>query len=249
MSPASSTILERLLAAHRRGERLVLVFDYDGTLTPLVAHPSLAHLDPALRDVLARLAATPRVTVGVVSGRGLDDLIGMVGLEGLSYGGSTGLELELAGERRIPTEVLGKPAAARPADRRDRNPAAGLSRRLGGKKAVRFYRPLPATGIGSDRTAADRNGGFAGTACRQPARSGRTDGHRGGARHRAGQRHGACGPSSPTAAANRRPCCTPATPPTTRQRWRRPRHWAGSRSGLAWNRRRKPLIDCPIPLP
>jgi len=56
--------------------------------------------------VLARLAATPRVTVGVVSGRELGDLIDMVGLEGLSYGGSTGLELELAGERLIPTEAL-----------------------------------------------------------------------------------------------------------------------------------------------
>ena len=106
MPPASATILERLITVYQRGERLVLVFDYDGTLTPLVAHPSLAHLDPALRDVLARLAATPRVTVGVVSGRGLDDLIGMVGLEGLSYGGSTGLELKLAGDRLIPAEAL-----------------------------------------------------------------------------------------------------------------------------------------------
>ena len=106
MPPANATILERLITAYQRGERLVLVFDYDGTLTPLVAHPSLAHLDPALRDVLARLAATPRVTVGVVSGRGLDDLLGMIGLEGLSYGGSTGLELELAGERLIPAEAL-----------------------------------------------------------------------------------------------------------------------------------------------
>lgn len=106
MPPASSTILERLITAYQRGERLVLVFDYDGTLTPLVAHPRLAQLDPALRDVLARLVATPRVAVGVVSGRGLDDLIGMVGLEGLSYGGCIGLELELAGERRIPTEAL-----------------------------------------------------------------------------------------------------------------------------------------------
>ncbi|RUQ41361.1 MAG: trehalose-phosphatase [Candidatus Competibacteraceae bacterium] len=106
MPPVIATLLERLTAAYQRGERLVLIFDYDGTLTPLVAHPSLAHLDPALRDVLARLAAMPRVTVGVISGRGLDDLIGMVGLEGLSYGGSTGLELELAGERRIPTEAL-----------------------------------------------------------------------------------------------------------------------------------------------
>jgi trehalose-phosphatase len=106
MPPVSHVILERLLAAYRRGERLVLVFDYDGTLTPLVAHPRLAQLDPALRDLLDRLAALPRVAVGVVSGRGLDDLIGMVGLEELHYGGSTGLELELAGERLIPTEAL-----------------------------------------------------------------------------------------------------------------------------------------------
>lgn len=106
MPPASQAILQWLVAAYGRGERLVLVFDYDGTLTSLVAHPRLAHLDPALHGVLARLAAMPRVAVGVVSGRGLDDLIGMVGLERLSYGGSTGLELELAGERLIPAEAL-----------------------------------------------------------------------------------------------------------------------------------------------
>jgi len=106
MAPVATAILERLAAAHRRGDRLVLVFDYDGTLTPLVAHPRLARLDPASREVLARLAATPRVAVGVVSGRGLDDLIGMVGLAGMSYGGSTGLELELAGECLVSAEAL-----------------------------------------------------------------------------------------------------------------------------------------------
>ena len=31
MPPASATILERLITAYQRGERLVLVFDYDGT--------------------------------------------------------------------------------------------------------------------------------------------------------------------------------------------------------------------------
>lgn len=106
MPPVIATLLERLTAAYQRGERLVLDLRLRWDADPLVAHPSLAHLDPALRDVLAWLAAMPRVTVGVISGRGLDDLIGMVGLEGLSYGGSTGLELELAGERRIPTEAL-----------------------------------------------------------------------------------------------------------------------------------------------
>ncbi len=110
MPHSAPGVLQRLLAAQRRGERLVLVFDYDGTLTPLVAHPTLARLDPALRTVLARLAATPRVTVGVVSGRSLDDVAGMVGLPELCYGGSTGLELQLGGERQIPAEALGNRA-------------------------------------------------------------------------------------------------------------------------------------------
>jgi trehalose 6-phosphate phosphatase len=101
----SQRILNPLITVYQRGERLVLVFDYDGTLTPLVAHPNLAHLDPALRETLARLAALPRVTVGVVSGRGLDNLIGMVGLDGLYYGGACGLELDLLGERVIPAEA------------------------------------------------------------------------------------------------------------------------------------------------
>ncbi|MCP5158856.1 MAG: trehalose-phosphatase [Gammaproteobacteria bacterium] len=101
-----SLILKQLTAAYRAGQQLVLAFDYDGTLTPLAAHPRLAHLDPVLRGVLARLAARPRITIGIISGRGLDNLIGMVGLPGLSYGGSTGLELELAGKRRISAEAL-----------------------------------------------------------------------------------------------------------------------------------------------
>ncbi len=106
MSPVGHVMLERLVAAYWRGERLVLVFDYDGTLAPLVAHPSLARLDPALRGLLARLAATPRVTVGVVSGRALDNLMEVVGLAGLHFGGTCGLELDLCGERIIPAEAL-----------------------------------------------------------------------------------------------------------------------------------------------
>lgn len=106
MSPVGDVMLERLVTAYVQGQRLVLVFDYDGTLTPLVAHPSLAQLDPALRGLLARLAATPRVTVGVVSGRALDNLMEAVGLAGLCFGGTCGLELDLRGERCIPAEAL-----------------------------------------------------------------------------------------------------------------------------------------------
>lgn len=106
MTPTAHNILQRLCTAYDQGQRLVLVFDYDGTLTPLALLPHLAVFDPKSRQTLARLAAIPRVTVGVISGRGLDDLIHMVGLPGLHYGGSIGLELELAGKRDIATETL-----------------------------------------------------------------------------------------------------------------------------------------------
>ncbi|MBK8182189.1 MAG: hypothetical protein IPK63_04440 [Candidatus Competibacteraceae bacterium] len=42
MPTTDDIILQRLLAAYRHGHRLVLVFDYDGTLTPLMAHRSMA---------------------------------------------------------------------------------------------------------------------------------------------------------------------------------------------------------------
>lgn len=99
MASVANLLIDRLAAAYQQDRRLVLAFDYDGTLTPFAARPELARLDPALRGVLARLAATPRVTVGVISGRVLADVKRMVGLPGLHYGGTLGLELDLRGRR------------------------------------------------------------------------------------------------------------------------------------------------------
>ena len=101
MSDSLSRVLARLLAARRRGERLALLLDYDGTLTPLVEHPRLARLTPGTRLLLRLLAEQPGVCVGVLSGRALDDLKGMVGLPELAYSGLSGVELELAGERSV----------------------------------------------------------------------------------------------------------------------------------------------------
>jgi trehalose 6-phosphate phosphatase len=91
--------MARLLSAYRQGFPLALLFDYDGTLTPVVEHPVLARLDPHTLRLLQRLARQPRVEVGIISGRGLDDVRGMVGLPGLYYAGNCGLELDLLGKR------------------------------------------------------------------------------------------------------------------------------------------------------
>jgi len=86
-----------VVAAYRAGRPLALLFDYDGTLTPIVRHPSLARLPAANRDRLIRLAALPDVIVGVFSGRALAEVRAFVGIDGLYYAGSGGLELALGG--------------------------------------------------------------------------------------------------------------------------------------------------------
>jgi trehalose 6-phosphate phosphatase len=86
-----------LLAAYHAGEKLLLLFDYDGTLTPLVEHPWQAKLNPSTRELLADLAAQPHVHVGVLSGRRLDELEQLVGLPQLSYCGVSGIEMRLEG--------------------------------------------------------------------------------------------------------------------------------------------------------
>jgi trehalose-phosphatase len=72
-------------------QRLAVFLDYDGTLTPIVAHPSDAVLSDAARGQLARLAAL--CPVAVISGRDRADLESMVGLAGISYAGSHGFDI------------------------------------------------------------------------------------------------------------------------------------------------------------
>jgi len=88
--PSAFETLERLRAVMRAGE-LYLFFDYDGTLTPIVERPENAVLSERMRERLAALAE--QAFVAVISGRGLDDLKGRVGLESLAYAGSHGFEL------------------------------------------------------------------------------------------------------------------------------------------------------------
>lgn len=95
--------IDRVADVYGRGRPLAVLFDYDGTLTPIVRHPSLARLDSRVREQLRRLAALPGVRLGVISGRPLSEVRSLVGVEGVYYAGSGGLELDLVGqETRYP---------------------------------------------------------------------------------------------------------------------------------------------------
>ncbi len=77
--------------------RVLLLFDYDGTLTPIVARPETATLPDETRGLLLELAGMERFVVGVVSGRGLADLEALVAVPGLVYAGNHGLEIRGGG--------------------------------------------------------------------------------------------------------------------------------------------------------
>jgi trehalose 6-phosphate phosphatase len=72
--------------------RLFLFLDFDGTLAPIVAVPSLAALPKDLEAILRALSTRRDVVTAVVSGRGLDDLRCRVGLP-IVYAGNHGLEI------------------------------------------------------------------------------------------------------------------------------------------------------------
>lgn len=72
-------------------QRLAFFLDYDGTMTPLVAHPEDAILTSANRATLGRLAAI--FPVAVVSGRDRADVEALVGLPDIYYAGSHGFDI------------------------------------------------------------------------------------------------------------------------------------------------------------
>ena len=69
-----------------------LFLDYDGTLTPIVAHPDLAVLSDDMRAAVERLAA--RLPVAIISGRDLADVRRKVGIDGIVYAGSHGCDVD-----------------------------------------------------------------------------------------------------------------------------------------------------------
>ena len=94
----------RAVLADRRA-RLLLAFDLDGTLAPLVSRPGLARVPAARLALLGRAAAAPNVRVALLSARRLRDLRRLAPVRGVLRAGLYGLEgpvapLTPAGRRR-----------------------------------------------------------------------------------------------------------------------------------------------------
>ncbi len=83
-------------AAHRiaNADRILLILDYDGTLSPIASRPEEAFLPRETREALAQLTELSCLQVCIMSGRSLEDLRERVEVPGLIYIGSHGLEAQ-----------------------------------------------------------------------------------------------------------------------------------------------------------
>ena len=81
-------------AKRARAGRMLVALDFDGTLSPIVAHYADAELLPEARRALERLSARPDTSVAVISGRALDDVRARVGIPSLLYAGNHGMEID-----------------------------------------------------------------------------------------------------------------------------------------------------------
>lgn len=87
------------IRARAAGQHLVVLCDFDGTLCEFHPDPAAVFLPPSIRHALDSIARRPDATVGLVTGRRLEDVRTRAGLSSsVYYAGLHGLEIEVEGE-------------------------------------------------------------------------------------------------------------------------------------------------------
>lgn len=113
--PSALNAADPILTAHR--ERPLAVFlDFDGTLAPIVEDPRRVTLSDAVSSALRSLSGL--CTLGLISGRDRSDLQKRVGVEGILYAGSHGLDIAGPGyEKTLPEAEAAVPEIERASQR------------------------------------------------------------------------------------------------------------------------------------
>lgn len=92
LEPVSLAQAVALAREHTQRRPLLVVSDFDGTLSKIVLDPWAAQILPLGRQALRRLAATPGVHVAVLSGRTARDVATRVRVGNVTYLGNHGME-------------------------------------------------------------------------------------------------------------------------------------------------------------
>jgi len=82
----------------RAAKRILIATDFDGTLCPIADAPSHVHLTPAMLEILQYASDCERITLSVISGRGLEDVRRRLLLD-IIFAGNHGLEIAGGGLR------------------------------------------------------------------------------------------------------------------------------------------------------
>jgi trehalose 6-phosphate phosphatase len=109
---------------HEGNVRYLWIFDFDGTLSPVVPDRDKAALHPMCRELLESLSRRDGHFVAVLSSREIEDLVRRIPLPRVILGGASGLAWRLPGGHRIRP---GDPAESR-RDEARKNLAPILSR-------------------------------------------------------------------------------------------------------------------------
>ncbi len=84
------TVKEQLHAK----KRIILLTDYDGTLTPIREHPDLAVLSEEMRQMLRKFSDNEMFFLGIITGRSLRQIKKLVNIRNVLYAANHGIEIE-----------------------------------------------------------------------------------------------------------------------------------------------------------
>lgn len=85
---------KRIEGLIKKSSSVLLLADYDGTLTPIAPRPEGAALGNDLKKILKALSKNKKFYVGIISGRRIDDVKNLAGLNNIFYSGNHGLDIE-----------------------------------------------------------------------------------------------------------------------------------------------------------
>src|SRR6201984_2962709 len=105
-----SSAWPQVIARIRDADHRILFLDFDGTLVRLRRHPDDVRFSERGRKILRRLVGHENLTVAVVSGRELEKIQTLVGVEGIRYVGLHGAER--LGETTVPSTAARQMIAA-----------------------------------------------------------------------------------------------------------------------------------------
>lgn len=86
---------------------IMLFLDCDGTLAPIAESPEKARIPADVKKLLKKVSGDPSCKVAIISGRSLEDIKRLVGVNGLIYSGNHGLEIEGPGIKFKPLSLMG----------------------------------------------------------------------------------------------------------------------------------------------